>query len=253
MIPIKTAEDLNGIRGAAKIVARVLENLDSFIKPGLSTSQIGERAAGLIKNFGGIAAFKGYKNFPGYICTSPNEVVVHGIPGKYILKDGDIISIDIGVKLEGYYADAAWTFPVGRISPEAERLIKVTQESLYAGIQQIWPGNKLSNVSSAVQDVVESNGYSVVRSFVGHGIGLELHEAPEIPNFATNSKAPSLKAGMVLALEPMVNMGASEVEILKDGWTAVTKDRKLSCHVEHTLAVTKDGSEILTKWQKKSL
>lgn len=253
MIPLKTKKDLTGIKKAADILAGVMEDLGSFIKPGTTTADIDERAAKLIKRRGGIPAFKGYKGFPGNICTSVNEVVVHGIPGKRPLVNGDIISLDIGVELDSHFADAACTFAVGKISKEAEELIRVTEQALYAGIEQVWPGNKLSNVSCAVQEFVESQGYSVVRSFVGHGIGSSLHEPPEIPNFGVPDKGPRLKTGMVLAIEPMVNAGGPEVEVLKDGWTAVTRDKKLSGHFEHTVAVTEKGSEILTKWRKKNL
>jgi len=253
VIPLKNKKEFNKIRKAGKILVNVLENLESFIKPGITTKDIDNRAAKLIRSHGAVPAFKGYKGFPGNVCTSINEVVVHGIPGKEKLRDGDIVSLDIGVKLDGYFADAAVTFGVGHVSNEARRLIEVTKKSLQAGIDQIWPGNHLSNVSRAVQDTVESNGYSVVRAFVGHGIGAELHEPPEIPNFGIPGKGITLKPGMVLALEPMVNMGTYEVEVLSDGWTAVTKDRKLSSHFEHTVAVTETGSEILTKWQKKNL
>ena len=253
MIPLKNKQEFDKIRKAGKILVNVLENLESFIKPGITTKDIDNRAAKLIRSHGAVPAFKNYKGFPGNVCTSINEVVVHGIPGKEKLRDGDIVSLDIGVKLDGYFADAAVTFGVGHVSNEAKRLIEVTKKSLQAGIDQIWPGNHLSNVSRAVQDTVESNGYSVVRAFVGHGIGSELHEPPEIPNFGSPGKGITLKPGMVLALEPMVNMGTYEVEVLGDGWTAVTKDRKLSSHFEHTVAVTETGSEILTKWQKKNL
>lgn len=247
MIPLKSEKEIDSIRKAGKVLVKVLKDLESFIKPGVTTDEIDRRAATLIRSYGASPAFKGYKGFPGNICTSVNEVIVHGIPSERVLRSGDIISLDIGVKLDGYFADAAVTFAVGEISDEAKRLVKITQEALYAGIEQVWPGNRLSNISYAIQDLVESNGFSVVRAFVGHGVGLDLHELPEIPNFGTPGKGAQLKPGMVLALEPMANMGTYEVEILKDGWTAVTKDRKLSSHFEHTVAVTLDGSAILTK------
>ena len=247
MIPIKTDKDLEKIKKAGGIVARVLEDLGSFIKAGVTTAAIDKRAADIIKGFGARPAFKGYKGFPGNICTSVNEVIVHGIPRERLLLDGDIISVDVGVEKSGYFADAALTFAVGRVSEEAEKLIKVTREALYTGIEQVWPGNKLARVSCAIQDFVEDRGFSVVRAFVGHGIGLDLHEEPEIPNFAKGDEKLELKSGMVLAIEPMVNAGGFEVEILGDGWTAVTKDRKLSAHFEHTVLVTKDSSAILTK------
>ena len=247
MIPLKNAKDIAGIRKAGRIVVKVLKDLRSFTSPGVTTKEIDRRALTLIKESGAIPAFKGYKGFPGNICTSLNEVVVHGIPSEKEVLAGDIISLDVGVKISGYFADAALTFGVGKISGEAKRLIKVTEEALLAGISQVWPGNKLSNVSCAIQSIVESNGFSVVRAFVGHGVGLELHEEPEIPNFGMPGKGIILKPGMVLALEPMVNQGSYEVEVLKDGWTAVTKDRLLSSHFEHTILVTEKGSQVLTK------
>ena len=253
MIPLKSEKELDMMRKAGRVLVRVLEDLSSFIKPGVTTFEIDQRAALLIKSYGAIPAFKGYKGFPGNVCTSVNEVVVHGIPSERLLLNGDIISLDMGVRLNNYFADAAATFAVGKISHDAKALIKVTESALYAGIQQVWPGNWLSNVSCAMQDLVESSGFSVVRSFVGHGIGLSLHEPPEIPNFGTPGKGILLKTGMVLALEPMVNIGTHEVEVLGDGWTAVTKDRSLSGHFEHTVAVTEDGSEILTRWRRKKL
>lgn len=246
MIRLKSLKDLDGIHKAGRIVDKVLKDVGSFIKPGLTTAEIDRRALALIKSDGGIPAFKGYRGFPGNICTSVNEVVVHGIPSERVLNEGDIISIDVGVKQGIYFADAAATFAVGYISKDAKRLIWVAKKALDAGINQVWPGNKLNNISCAIQDFVESHGCSVVRSFVGHGTGLELHEEPEIPNFTTQGKDIELKPGMVLALEPMVNAGTFEVEVLKDGWTAVTKDRSLSSHFEHTVAVTSSGCEILT-------
>lgn len=247
MVPIKSEKEIESIRKAAQILVSVLKDLRSFIKPGITTIEIDSRAGDFIKSEGALPAFKGYKGFPGNICASVNEVVVHGIPDRRSLKNGDIISVDIGVNLDGYFADAASTFAVGKISAEAARLIRATEAALYAGIKQVWPGNKLANVSCAIQEKIESSGFSVVRSFVGHGIGVSLHELPEIPNFGSPEKSIQLKPGMVLALEPMANAGTYEVEVLKDGWTAVTKDRSLSSHFEHTVAVTSSGSEILTE------
>ncbi len=253
MIPIKDKKTLNKIRDASRILAKVFQGIELFIKPGITTLDIDGHAAGIINQLGAIPAFKGYKGFPGNICASVNEVVVHGIPGERRLAPGDIISIDIGVKYNGWFSDAAATFAVGEITKDAKSLIEVTEGSFYAGLEQVWPGNPLSNISHAVQDYVESRGFSVVRSFVGHGIGASLHEPPEIPNFGGPGKGPEIKEGMVFAIEPMVNAGGHEVEVLKDGWTAVTKDKSLSGHFEHTVAVTKKGAEILTKWQKKNL
>ncbi|KPK40895.1 MAG: methionine aminopeptidase, partial [Omnitrophica WOR_2 bacterium SM23_29] len=190
---------------------------------------------------------------PGNICTSINEVIVHGIPGKQVLGRGDIISVDVGVKLNGYYGDAAMTFPVGEVSKGAKRLLEVTEQALYEGIDKAQPNNRLSDISGAIQKHVESNGFSVVREFVGHGIGSKMHEDPPIPNFGEPGMGPRLKAGMVFAIEPMVNAGTYKAEILDDGWTAVTKDRKLSAHFEHTIYIGEEGQEILTKWQRKNL
>lgn len=246
MISIKTKKEIELMRKAGKIVKNVLDSLQGFIKPGITTEDLDNKAEMLIKKEGGQPAFKGYKGFPGNICTSLNSVVVHGIPNSEILRAGDIISVDIGVMREGYYADSARTFKVGKIGPIAQRLIDITRKSLFEGIEQARPGNHLSNISHAVQKYVESNGYSVVRALVGHGIGSKIHEAPEIPNFGAPEKGPILKPGMTLAIEPMVNEGSFEVELLEDGWTIVTKDKKLSAHFEHTILVTSKKPEILT-------
>lgn len=202
----------------------------------------------MILKLGGIPAFKGYRGFPGDICTSINEEVVHGIPGKRRLRDGDILSLDIGVKFSGYYGDAAVTIPVGSVSKEVKRLLEVTEEALYVGIGYARQGMRLSDLSHAIQTHAEKNGFSVVREFVGHGIGAKMHEEPQIPNFGEPNHGPRLKKGMVLAIEPMVNTGGPEVEILRDNWTAVTKDRKLSAHFEHTVLITDKEPEILTKY-----
>ncbi|MFH1776693.1 MAG: type I methionyl aminopeptidase [Candidatus Omnitrophota bacterium] len=248
MIAIKSKNELKKIRNACQITALVIDKLKKQIKPGISTKDLEKIAKKEIDKFGALAAFFGYRGFPGYICTSVNEVVVHGIPDKKcILEAGDILSIDVGVKADGYYGDAAITTGVGTISQEAQRLIDVTYAALLKGIEEIRPEIRLSNISAIIQNFVEKNAFSVVREFVGHGIGVEMHEEPQIPNFGRPERGPRLKPGMVLALEPMVNMGAHEVEILNDGWTAVTRDRKLSAHFEHTIAVTEKGAEILTQ------
>ena len=254
MITLKSKAEVEKIGAACRIVADTLEFLKAKIKPGITTLELDNLAAEYIEGRGAVSAFKGYKGFPANICTSINEVVVHGIPGKRVLRGRDIISIDVGVKLNGYYGDAAATFPVGpQIAGEAYWLIKVTEKALEKGIEQAKPDNRLSDISSAIQKYVESNGFSVVREFVGHGIGSKMHEDPQIPNFGEAGTGPRLKPGMVFAIEPMVNAGTYAVEILDDGWTAVTRDRRLSAHVEHTIYIGEGGPEILTKWQKRNL
>ena len=234
------------------MTAQLLELLKNAIRPGMTTLELDELARQTIVELGGRPAFKGYRGFPAHICTSVNEEVVHGIPSRRILKTGDIVGIDAGVVVEGYYADAAVTLPVEPISDEARELLQVTQLALEKGIAQARPSGRLSDISHAIQTTVESRGFSVVREFVGHGIGSELHEPPQIPNFGKPGFGPQLQAGMVLAIEPMVNQGVCAVTVLSDGWTAVTKDGKLSAHFEHTVAVTEGDPEILTQCPKKS-
>jgi methionyl aminopeptidase len=246
MIVLRSAEEIDTIAGAGAIVAAVLGRLKAMIKPGVETKELDSAARDEIISRGAYPAFKGYKGFPANICTSVNETVVHGIPSSRRLKDGDIVSLDVGVRFRDYFADTAATFAVGRISDAASRLMRVTEGSLYSGIEKAVPGNRLSEVSAAIQDHVEKSGFSVVRVFVGHGIGTSIHEEPEIPNYRTPKSGPVLEPGMVLAIEPMVNAGTCDVEILDDGWTAVTKDRKLSAHFEHTIAVTEGRARILT-------
>ncbi|MBI5143814.1 MAG: type I methionyl aminopeptidase [Candidatus Omnitrophica bacterium] len=247
MIVLRSDEEIGSIRRAGQIVASTLAKLKRFARAGIETKELDAIAREEILKENGYPAFKDYKGFPGNICISLNEVVVHGIPSARRIKSGDIISIDIGVKFKDYFADAAITIGVGQISPEAGRLIEATEKALYAGVANARPGNRLYDISSAIQNIAESNGFSVVRSFVGHGIGLRLHEEPEIPNFGKQGSGPRLEKGMVLAIEPMVNTGTFEVEILADGWTAVTKDRKLSAHFEHTIAIRDGDAEILTE------
>jgi len=246
MIELKSPSQLETMRAAGRIVAEVLEALRKAVRPGITTLELDEVARGTILKGGGKPAFKGYRGFPAHICTSVNEEVVHGVPSRRKLKEGDIVGLDVGAVVDGYFADAAVTVGVGEILPEAADLLNVTQEALKEGIAFARVGNHLSDISHAVQKSVESHGYSVVRDFVGHGIGSELHEPPQIPNFGKPGFGPVLREGMVLAIEPMVNQGQPEVEILPDGWTAVTKDRKISAHFEHTVAVTQAGPEILT-------
>lgn len=247
MIFLRSDEEIETIKKAGKIVAAVLEKLKKRVKPGIDTKELDKIARDEILKRNGYPAFKGYRGFPGNICASINEVVVHGIPSNRVLRDGDIISLDVGVRFRDYYADAALTVGVGHISQSAEKLLEVTHRALYEGIKEAVPGKRLSDISSRIQAVAESGGFSIVRAFVGHGIGNKIHEEPEIPNFGKPGVGPRLESGMILAIEPMVNLGTHEVEILEDGWTAVTKDRRLSAHFEHTIAIRPDGPEILTK------
>lgn len=247
MIVLKSEDEIKRMSESCRIVAEVLEGIKKNISPGISTKEIDEFAESYIISKGARPAFKGYRGYPASVCTSVNEQVVHGIPSVEKLRDGDIISLDIGVFYKGFYGDAAVTFPVGSVSGQAMKLIQVTERSLGAGLEKAVAGNRLSDISSAVQGCVEAEGFSIVRSFVGHGIGRELHEEPQIPNFGKPGEGPELRPGMTLAVEPMVNAGGWEVIILNDGWTAVTKDRSLSAHFEHTVAITKNGLNILTK------
>lgn len=248
MIIIKNLEEINKIRKSCQIVAKVLEELKFYIKEGLSTKDIELFIENLIEKMGGVPAFKGYKGYPASACISVNSQVVHGIPSdKFFIKEGDIVSVDVGVIFDGFYGDGAYTYPVGKISEEAKNLMKVTEEALYEGIKKAKPGGRVGDISYAIQRHVETKGFSVVRAFVGHGIGRSLHEEPQIPNFGKEGTGPKLKRGMTLAIEPMVNAGTYEVVILPDGWTAVTKDGSLSAHYEHTIAITEDEPEILTK------
>ena len=248
MIVLKTPEEINLLRVVNKAVAEVLREIESKIIPGITTLELDEMAERLLKERNCEPAFKGYRGYPKSICASVNEEVVHGIPSdKKRLKEGDIISIDLGAKYRDFFGDMAATYPVGRISEKAQKLLEVSQRALVAGVSQARIGNRLGDISSAIQETVEKESFSVVRFFVGHGIGRELHEMPQIPNFGVSGKGVRLKEGMVFAIEPMVNAGGSEVEILEDGWTAVTKDRSLSAHFEHTIAIKKEGPEILTR------
>lgn len=247
MIHFKSNDEIEKIRMAGVIVAKTLARLVDMVKPGVTTEQLDIEAVKVVNKLGGTCAFYGYRGFPKNICTSINEEVVHGIPGPRKLKESDIISIDVGVKLGSFYADAAVTVGVGRISPEAKKLLEITKGALYKAIALSTAENRLSDISYTIQNEAESNGFSVVREFVGHGIGSDMHEDPQIPNFGEPHMGPSLRPGMTLAIEPMINMGTYKVEILKDGWTAVTADRRLSAHFEHTVAVTENGPQILTE------
>ncbi len=245
MIPLKSKAEIALLRNSGKIVSEILLALKEKIEPGITTGELNQIASKMINERGGKPA-PPEVGFPGDICTSVNEQVVHGIPGPRVLKPGDIISIDITASFDGYYGDVAATFPVGNISKEAEKLLKVTKEALFKGISKARDGNRLGDISNAIQTYVESNGFSVVRDFVGHGIGKGMWEEPQTPNFGIPGRGPRLKSGMVLAIEPMVNMGSYQVEILSDGWTAVTKDGSLSAHFESMVAILEEGPEILT-------
>jgi methionyl aminopeptidase len=246
MIILKSKSEIEKMAVACRIVAEVLQELVRAVRPGLSTLELDALAERSIRARGGVSAFKGYRGFPNTLCVSLNEQVVHGIPSKRRLRAGDIISLDLGAKWEGYYGDAAVTVPVSHIPPETECLLATAREALYMGIKEVSPGKHLSDISHAIQRYAETRGYSVVRTFVGHGIGTALHEEPQVPNFGPPGRGPRLKAGMVLAIEPMVNVGDADVEILDDGWTVVTADGQLSAHFEHTVAITDEGPQILT-------
>ncbi len=247
MIVCRSQAELDRLRRANALVAAVLQRLAVMVVPGISTAEIDAEAERLVRAAGAEPAFKGYHGYPATICASVNDQVVHGIPSKAPLGEGDIVSIDMGAKLDGFYGDSAVTVGVGRISDEAERLLRVTEASLFEGIAAVKPGARVSDIGAAVQAHVEAAGFSVVREFVGHGIGTALHEEPQIANYGPGGRGPRLAEGMVLAIEPMVNVGKAAVKVLKDGWTAVTKDGSLSAHFEHTVVVTADGCEILTR------
>ena len=246
MIIIKSPDEIDLMRESNRIVARVLDDVSAMTAPGVTTRDLDKKAEHLCREQGAKPAFKNYRGYPFSLCCSINEQVVHGFPNDVPLKEGDILSMDFGAILNGYYGDSARTVAVGKVSREATGLMKATKDSLYAGIDQMRPGNRLGDISFAVQKTVEEAGYSVVRQFVGHGIGRNLHEDPQLPNYGTPGKGIKLKTGMVIAIEPMVNAGTWEVRILDDGWTAVTLDGRLSAHFEHTVAVTEEEPMILS-------
>lgn len=247
MIILKSQREINYLRDAGRVVAQTLEEVRKAVRPDITTQELDQIAEKYIKSCGATPAFKGYHGFPGNICASVNEEVVHGIPGLRKLKNGDNVSIDIGAVINGYYGDAAITVPVGEVDAEVQQLLDVTEQSLYKGIEQAIAGNRLGDISHAVQTHAEKYGYGVVRDFVGHGIGRNMHEDPQIPNYGIPGRGPRLKSGMTLAIEPMINMGTPDVKVLDDGWTVVTTDAKRSAHFEHTIAITPEGPEILTK------
>ncbi|TCS81526.1 type I methionyl aminopeptidase [Tepidibacillus fermentans] len=247
MIIRKSDYEIDLMRIAGRIVAQTHQILSKHIRPGITTKELDKIAEDFIRSQGAIPSFLGYGGFPASICTSVNDELVHGIPGDRVLKEGDILSIDIGADYKGYHGDSAWTYAVGKISDEAAKLLKVTEESLYKGLEKATPEYRLSDISHAIQQHVEAHGYSIVREYVGHGIGSNLHEDPQIPNYGPPNHGPRLKPGMALAIEPMVNAGERYVKTLADRWTVVTQDHSLCAHFEHTIVITKDGHEILTK------
>jgi methionyl aminopeptidase len=248
MIIRKTSAQMDAMAEAGKIQARCLRMLRSKARPGVTTRELDEAAEKFIRSQGAVPSFKGYRGFPGSICTSPNSMVVHGIPGPYELRRGDILSIDVGVTYEGWVADAAITVPIGETHKDAEPLLTTTREALFEGIAQATPGNHLSDIGHAIQTRVERDDLSIIRSLVGHGIGRDMHEDPQIPNFGDPGKGPALEQGMVLAIEPMVNAGSPEIRMGSDGWAVYSADDSLTAHFEFTVAVTGDGPRILTPW-----
>ncbi len=242
----RSSDELNKMRKAGKVVAEMHETTRAAIRPGVTTRELNEVAAEVLANRGARSNFLNYHGFPAVICTSPNDMIVHGIPGDYRLKEGDIISVDCGAIIEGYHGDAAYTAGVGQVSAAAQKLLDVTERSLWAGIDQLVIGNRLHEVGRAVQKVAEAAGYSVVREYVGHAIGTEMHESPQVPNYWPGSPGPTLKEGMVFAIEPMVNVGSYDTYVLDDGWSVMTSDGQLSAHFEHTIALTENGPEVFT-------
>jgi methionyl aminopeptidase len=245
-IHYRSREEIDKMREANRIVMLAHKRLAEVLRPGISTIELDREAEQVIRDNGGRPSFKGYRGFPATLCIALNNQVVHGIPDKTEVEEGDIIGLDLGAEYQGYYGDAARTLPVGEVSEEALDLMKVTKEALYKGLGEMKPGGRLSDISHAIQEHAEMEGYSVVRSFVGHGIGTSPHEEPQVPNFGKPGRGPLLKTGMVLAIEPMVNVGGHEVEVLRDNWTVLTKDRLLSAHFENSVAITEDGHEILS-------
>lgn len=248
MIYLKSPDEIRKMRLANRIVVRVMKEMQKRVRPGATTLELDQKAESMVLEAGAMPAFKGYRGYGHTLCVSVNEEVVHGIPGSRTLREGDIVSIDCGVLYEGFYGDHAWTFPVGNVSAEAGKILEAGETALNIGIREMKKGNRLHDISAAIQKYVEGEGFSVVRDFVGHGIGRELHEEPQVPNFGEEGSGMRLKPGLVLALEPMVNEGVWQVETLKDGWTVVTKDRKLSVHFEHSVALTEKGAEVLSNW-----
>ena len=247
MITIKSSREIALMKEASQILVKARQALFEKIQPGISTEALDQHADKIIRDLGGIPSFKDYEGYPKSICTSVNEVVIHGIPSqKVILKDGDIISIDIGVNVKGYHADSAFTYAVGNISKDAKQLLEITEKALYIGIQEAKPGNFVSNIGHAIENFIKPYGYGIVETFTGHGIGKELHEAPQVLNYGPKNQGPKLKPGMTICIEPMINLGTKDVKVLSDGWTVVTEDKSLSAHFEHMILITEDGCEIMT-------
>jgi methionyl aminopeptidase len=247
MIIRKSPQEIETMARAGAVVAGTLQLLEESIRPGITTGELDAIAEEYIRSHDGYPTFKGYKGYPAATCLSPNEMVVHGIPGAYALAEGDTLSVDVGVTLDGFVADSAWTFPVGEIAPEAQRLLEVCRSALEAGIDQVKVGNDIGDISEAVQTAVEGAGFSVIRSLVGHGVGRSMHEDPQIPNFVTSYRGPTLRPGMTLAIEPMITAGGPDVYIHDDDWSISTVDGSLAAHFEHTVAVTEDGPRVLTR------
>ncbi len=246
MITIKTAREIELIATAGSIVYKTHQYLSKYIKEGIKTNDLDKKAELYIKEQGAVPSFKGYQGFPKSICISINDEVVHGIPNEYQLQEGDIVSIDIGANYKGYHADSAWTYPVGKVSKEVEELLKHTKESLYQGINQVKEGNRVGDISAAIENYINKYNYGIIRELVGHGVGTTIHEDPEIPNYGKAKTGPVLKSGMVIAIEPMINLGKRQIYLKADNWTIATFDGKPSAHFEHTILVTKDGYKILT-------
>ena len=250
MIIRKTEEQIESMAAAGDLHARCLGMLRSKIAPGVTTAELDEAAERFIVAAGGVPTFKGYRGFPASICTSPNSLVVHGIPGPYELEEGDVLSVDVGVTLDGWIADGAFTVAVGEIAPETERLLEVTHQSLREAADRVVPGNRIGDISNQVQTTVEAAGFSVIKSLVGHGIGRSMHEEPQIPNYGPAGKGPEIESGMVLAIEPMVNAGGPGVYMADDGWSVYSEDGSMAAHFEYTVAATEDGPRILTPWDE---
>ena len=249
----KSTQEIEQMERAGRVVVQTLELVGEHVRAGVTTQELDELAEDFIRSHGGVPTFKGYRGYPASICTSPNDMVVHGIPGPYTLKDGDVLSVDVGVTLDGFVGDSAYTFPVGEVDEDARRLLDTCQAALNAAIEQAQPGNHLSDIGHAVQTVTEDAGFSVVRSLVGHGVGRRMHEDPQIPNFGEPGRGPVLQPGMTLAIEPMINAGGAGVYLHEDEWSISTEDGSLSAHFEHTVAVTETGPRILTRRLEPSL
>jgi len=247
MIIIKSPKEIKGIKDASKILSETFEHIKEIIKKGITTKELDIKIEQFIRNHNAVPAFKGYQGFPASSCISVNEVVIHGIPGNKIIEEGDLVGIDIGVQYKGFFSDAAYTFGIGKLTEEKNKLTKITQKALLKAIKEIKSNNRIGNISHIVQETAENAGFNVVRDFVGHGVGKKLHEDPPIPNFGKPDVGPRLKDGMIIAVEPMINAGSHEVKILQDGWTVVTRDGKPSAHFEHTILVSGKNPEILTK------